>query len=263
MMWPVRVPTITRPAAMVGELDMAPSLFSCQSVAPVPSRYAATTPPALAATTIPPATAGVPLMAPLISTCHAALRCLAAAAVSVASAGWPSRARSPRYIGQSPPASAVGDGDVVFVLAHPTKRIRSTQAPATRRKPFRPRLLAAVNGADACRSRVTGTHPPMEKGQRSRSPPVGAAQQPHHSRHDDDANNRGVDRDCDCQADADRFDDHDVGHTEREEHRDHDCRSARNEATTFLEAQRDPGLVVACAPVLLLNPADQQHLIVH
>src|SRR5713226_3940896 len=100
-------------------------------------------------------------MAPLVSTCQTALRCLAAATVSVASAGGPSRVRSRRYIGQSPPASAVGDGDVVFVLAHPTKRIRSTQAPATRRKPFRPRLLAAVNGADACRTRVTGTDPPM------------------------------------------------------------------------------------------------------
>ncbi len=37
MMWPVKVPTITCPAAMVGELGMAPSLFSCQSVAPLPS----------------------------------------------------------------------------------------------------------------------------------------------------------------------------------------------------------------------------------
>src|SRR5258706_10126380 len=100
---------------------------------------------------MPPVTAGVPLMAPLISTCHAALRCLAEAAVSVASAGWPSRARSPLYIGQSPPASAVGDGDVLFEFAQATKRIRSRQAPAARRKSCRPSLLAAVDSAGARR----------------------------------------------------------------------------------------------------------------
>src|SRR5258708_16935446 len=81
---------------------------------------------------MPPATAGVPLIAPLISTCHAALRCLAAAAVRVASAGWPSRARSPRDIGQSPPAPAVGDGEVGFPPPPPARSIKSTPAPPPR-----------------------------------------------------------------------------------------------------------------------------------
>src|SRR5207245_10136664 len=112
--------------------------------------------PPPAATTTPSATAGGPLTAPLISTCQAVLRRLTAAALRVASGGWPSRARSPRYIGQSPPEPAWGDGGGAITVPHATERTRRMQTPANRRRLSGRRLLAAVNRAGARRRRFPG-----------------------------------------------------------------------------------------------------------
>src|SRR5712692_6401641 len=255
-MWPLRVPAKTRPPAIVAEPEIAPRRSSCQTRAPESTRYAASTPPPLPATTSPPATAGVPFTGPLISTCQAGFRCLAASAMSVAPAGCPSRARSPRYIDQSPPACDDGVGELV-PEAQAVSRTTAT-APAAR-----PRLIAAVHRQRARDRRLSGADPAMEEHQRTRSPPVGAAEESHHRRHDEDADDRGVDGDCDREADADGLDDHDVGKPESDEHGDHDRCGAGDEAAAFLEAQRHAGLVVAGPLVLLLDPADQQHLVVH
>src|SRR2546428_7266801 len=178
---------------------------------PVLRRYAPTTPPPLAATTTPPATAGVPLTAPLISACHAAFRRLAAAASSAAPGGCPSRDRSPRYIGHSP--TATGDADGGETIVHPARRAPATRALAILRKRYACVLLAPVNGLRAGGARLTRADPAMENRQRTRRPPVGPAEEPHHGRHDEDPYDRGVDCDRDRQADADRLDDHDVGHS--------------------------------------------------
>ena len=103
----------------------------------------------------------------------------------------------------------------------------------------------------------------MEHRQRTRGPPVGAAEESHHRGHDQDPDDRGVDCDRDGEADADGFDDHDVGIAEGEEHGDHDQGGSGDEAAALLQARRHAGLVVARPAVLLLNPADQKHLVVH
>src|SRR6202158_4743088 len=125
---------MTRPPSMVGDPEMAPRPSTCQILVPEPARYAATTPPALAATTTPPATAGGPLTPPLRPPCHAVFRCLPASTPSDASAGWPSRVRSPRYMGQSPPAFGDGDGDETSPRSHADRKSTSRAAPAARRR---------------------------------------------------------------------------------------------------------------------------------
>src|SRR5260370_38872770 len=132
-MCPVRVPRITRPPSMVGEADMAPRPSPCQIRVPELARYAATTPPPLAATTIPPATAGGPFTAPLISTCHAGFRCFAPSTLSVAVVGCPSRAQSPRYIGQCPPAVGEGEGEQSGPPPPPGSSTTTKAAPAAAR----------------------------------------------------------------------------------------------------------------------------------
>src|SRR5712692_2035242 len=243
---------------MVGDAETEPRPSTCQTLAPARARQAPTTPPALAATTTPPATAGVPLTPPLISTCHTAFRCLAAPTPSVAAAGCPSRARSPRYIGQSPPAYRDGDGDGTGPAPHAVTSVTRRAAPAASRS-----LIAAKHGRRRRWLRFAGADPSMERRQRTRSPPVGAAEESHHRGHDEDPDDRGVDGDSDGEADADGFDDHDVGVTKGEEDSDHDQGRAGDEAAALLQARRHAGLVLAGPPVLLLDSADQKHLVVH
>src|SRR5712692_40233 len=259
-MCPFRLPTITRPPSMVGDDEMAPRPSTCQILVPELTRYAATTPPPRAATTTPPATAGVPLTPPLSSTCHAGFRCLAASTPSVAPAGWPSRASSPRYMGQSAAALEDGDAEGAVSVPHAPSRTAAIAAQAARRRVV---LLAAVNRLRVRRRRFARADPSVEHRQRTRSPPVGAAEESHHRRHDEDPDDRRVNSDRDGETDADGFDDHDIRIAKSEEHRDHDQGGAGDEAAALLQARRHAGLVVARSPVLLLDAADQEHLVVH
>src|SRR6266566_2878784 len=103
----------------------------------------------------------------------------------------------------------------------------------------------------------------VELPQRPRRPPVPVAQQAHDSRHHERSHQRGVDGDGDRQPDADGLDDHHLGEAEGHEHSEHDRRSARDEACGPLEAARHRPRVVASANVLLVDAADEQHLVVH
>src|SRR6185436_14540242 len=67
-------------------------------------------------------------------------------------------------------------------------------------------------GADVAQPR-----PVVEPAQRVRRPPVDPAEQAHHSRHDQGADERGVDRGGQRQADADGLDDHNLGQAEGQE----------------------------------------------
>src|SRR5437899_2260443 len=264
VMCPSRLPKTTVFAPIVGEPDRRPKPFACHNLSPVVSLNAATAPPALAATTTPPLTTGVPFTGPTSSACHTAFSFVAEAAVRVAPAGWPSRARSPRYMGQFAFTCALGEGVELPPGVQAAQARAATAAHATRRRIFLAVLLAGVNRLRWCRwKRVARAEPPVEPGQRTRSPPIGAAEKAHDRRHDEDADDRSVDGDRDGEADPDRLDDHDVGHAEGQEHRHHDCSGAGDETAALLESQRNPGLVVAGTPVLLLNPADQKHLVVH
>ena len=103
----------------------------------------------------------------------------------------------------------------------------------------------------------------MQQRQRSWCPPVGPAEQAHDRRHDQDANDGGINRDGDCQGDADRLDDDDARETEREKDRDHDQGRAGDQSATLFKAHRDSRLVVAVQAILLLDATDQQNLVVH
>src|SRR5437660_1614806 len=201
---PSRLPKITVLPAIVGEPERRPKPSACQILVPVLRLNAATTPPALAATTTPPLTTGVPFTGPTSSACQTAFRRLMSAAVRVAAAGCPSRARSPRYMGQSAPACALGDGLLVLVGVQAAQASAVTTAQATRRRMILAVLLAGVERLRRCvRLRVSRSDPPVEPRQGTRRPPVGAAEQAHDRGHDEDANDRGVDGDRDGEADPD------------------------------------------------------------
>src|SRR6267378_2434661 len=151
VMCPSRLPKITVVPAIVGEPDRRPKPFACHILAPVLRLKPATAPPALAATTTPPLTTGVPFIGPTSSACHAAFSFLAEAAVSVAPAGWPSRARSPRYMGQSAFTCALGEGVDVSPGVQAAQASAATAAHATRRRIFLAVLLAGVNRLRWCR----------------------------------------------------------------------------------------------------------------
>src|SRR6266700_6113066 len=108
--------------------------------------------------------AGVPFTPPLISTCQTAFRRLAPAAPSVAPAGWPSRARSPRYMAQSPPVSVDGEGEAPFPVEHAPSKAVARHTPAARLSVAAGVLLAAVNRARD-RVRFVRTQPAMEQRQ--------------------------------------------------------------------------------------------------
>src|SRR5205823_6928049 len=104
---------------------------------------------------------------------------------------------------------------------------------------------------------------PMQTLEASRRPPVGPPQQPHHGGHDQGSDQGGVDGDGQGQPKTDRLDQHYVGEAEGEEDRHHDGGGARDQTAALLQSIGDGLAGVTAAPVLLLDPADQEHLVIH
>ncbi len=96
-----------------------------------------------------------------------------------------------------------------------------------------------------------------------RSPPVGATEQPHRRRHQQSADHGRIDRDRDHQPDPDHLHEHDARGGERADHDDQQQRRAGDDPAGPLQAEGN-GLAVVTGPVVLLpDPAEQEHLVVH
>ena len=101
------------------------------------------------------------------------------------------------------------------------------------------------------RSRLLGSHQ------------LQVAHQLHRGRHEHEPHERGVEEDRHRQADADLLDLRDAGQGEDREHDDHDQRGAGDHLGRALETLGDRAAVVAGRVVALLDPAQQEDLVVH
>ena len=94
-------------------------------------------------------------------------------------------------------------------------------------------------------------------------PPVPATEQAHRRRHEQHANDGRVQQNCKGHPDADALDGDRLGQRERGEHGDHDQRGAGDHAGRLGQAVGDGRRVVAGPAVRLLDPRQEQHLVVH
>ena len=88
-------------------------------------------------------------------------------------------------------------------------------------------------------------------------------EQAHHCRHDECANEGGIDDHRDRHPDADGLDGHDAREREGEEDAGHDRRRTGDQAPAAFESVGDGRAVVAGANPRLLHSRKQEHLVVH
>ena len=118
-------------------------------------------------------------------------------------------------------------------------------------------LSSEVPGA-ASRSRCG--QDPVEP---AREPPVGPAEEAHGRRHQDHADEGGVDEHGDGEADTEQLAVRVVAEDEGAEHADHDQRRRGDHPGGARQAPDDGFVVVAGRHVLLTDPGQEEHLVVH
>ena len=97
-----------------------------------------------------------------------------------------------------------------------------------------------------------------------RRPPVPVAEQPHRRRHQQRAHQRRVQQHRDRRAQAERFDQHDVGRDERQADQHHDRRRAGDDPARSAPARaRRWSALSAPSQVRLLDAREQEDLVVH
>ena len=97
----------------------------------------------------------------------------------------------------------------------------------------------------------------------ARQPPVAVAEQLHRGRHQDHPDDGGVDEDGGCQSDAEHLAEDVLAEHEGEEHGDHHGGAGGDDPGGLGEPVGDGERVVAGLVVLLLDPRQQEHLVVH
>ena len=96
-----------------------------------------------------------------------------------------------------------------------------------------------------------------------RHPPVEVAHQLHRGRHEHQPDDGGVEEDRDGERDADLLDLGQAGHREDQEDEDHDHGRARDRLRRVRQTAGHGGPVVMGLVVALLDPREQEHLVVH
>ena len=97
----------------------------------------------------------------------------------------------------------------------------------------------------------------------ARQPPVGPAEEAHRRRHEDHAHERGVEEHGDGEADAEQLAVRVVAEDEGAEHADHDQRGRGDHPCGARQAAHHGFVVVAGGDVLLADPGQEEHLVVH
>ena len=179
--------------------------------------------------------------------------------------------------------STVREADQIVVLEHGRhRRARHPRGAARARRPVRrARRPRRSRGTGVRRRRARVARPALEcrggaGGARAldlqvwkpavepcRQPPVGLAEQQHQRRHEHRAYEERIERDGAGEPDAEQLDHPLTAEHERREHQEHDRRRRGDRAAGRGQAVGDRGAVVPAPMPLLVDAADQEHLVVH